>query len=470
MRTSQVSLFSLLIFVIFINFVPAQDLSPTDQYKQERLGKRAYERFLHAIEALAQSPDASVISAAAQDAARYAANRDEDARALQSIETALEYLPQDSNEWRETKLVWGKMLTRLDRIDEADAFFQDAIQNNWQNAMKRYGESLIENDHMAGACILECQRIAGLEKYAKYRGEDESLEVFLTQLRQTKDFDSRILLTSDVAGNLDSIADKPEFIEIAQALCLAEDGNPAEAIARLDKIDAQLAEKKDHREYKHIPLYKASILFKEGNDYPAAQAALTEFMKRNEGKNRKIAESTLRIARDIEMRIENCPKMDECLTFLLDTEWFKDENVQKDLTDDNKAELFDVRGVGLAWSGDWQSASVIAKMVADQYPNTLAGVNCLRNYALYHSSNLSEAERLEILNEILSKTTFDDTIASIRVVLAERAIERQDYDTALEHLQDALDYIPVRKKGSSARYRQGIVELIDRVIRLKAGK
>lgn len=115
----------------------ADEASPVDQYKQDRLAKRAYERFLYAKEMLEQSPDVAIVSEAVQDAVRYATNKDEDTKALQAIESALERLPNDGGEWREAMLARGKMLTRLDRKDEAEVFFQDAIKKNWQNAMWR---------------------------------------------------------------------------------------------------------------------------------------------------------------------------------------------------------------------------------------------------------------------------------------------------------------------------------------------
>ncbi|MGC9329887.1 MAG: hypothetical protein ACP5I1_19790 [Candidatus Hinthialibacter sp.] len=360
------------------------------------------------------------------------------------------------------------MLTRLGEQAEAEALFQNAIQNNWKHAMWRYSESLIENDDMAEACILECLRIAGLEKYAPYRGEEESLEIFLTLLRLTKDFDDSLSVTAEASQKLGAISDKPVFVQIARALCLSEDGRIPEALQILEKLNLQLAETKTHREYKHLPLYKASILFKEGRDYPAAEAAFTEYIRRNEGQNQKIIASALRLARDIEIRIEDRPKMDECLTFVIESDWFQRDDVQNSLTDDNKAEIYDMQGVGLAWSGDYVSASRIAKKVADEYPDTLAGINCLRNYALYPTSPLNEAERIRIFNEVLSKTTFDETISSIRVVFSEKAMKNKDYDAALDHLQAAVDCISPREKGSKAAYRKEILGRIDRVIRLKA--
>ena len=68
-----------------------------------------------------------------------------------------------------------------------------------------------------------------------------------------------------------------------------------------------------------------------------------------------------------------------------------------------------------------------------------------------------------------SKKTFDETIASIHVVFAEAAQRKKDYNSALEHLQAALDSIPSYKKGPKALYRQEILGRIDQVIKLKAG-
>ena len=71
--------------------------SPEEQYRQERLGKRAYERFLYAQEMLALDQDATVLDEAVQDVVRYAANRDEDDQALRAIEAAIPKLPPDGS-------------------------------------------------------------------------------------------------------------------------------------------------------------------------------------------------------------------------------------------------------------------------------------------------------------------------------------------------------------------------------------
>jgi len=335
--------------------------------------------------------------------------------------------------------------------------------------MWRYSESLMESDQMAESCIMECNRIAGLEKYQHYLSEGESLEIFLTLLRLTKHHDPEISVVDDVSKQLNDITDKQHFSRIAKALCFAEDGYTDEAVALLDEIDAQLSEKKDHRDYKHLLLYKASILFKEGKNYPIAQAAFTEFMKRNEGRNKKIITSALRLARDIEIIKEDRCKMDEFAGFVINTEWFQSEAVQEELSDDDKAAIYDMKQNGLAWGGDFDGAAHINKYVSETYPETLAGINCLRNYALYldyHDHNKDESLRL--LNKVLTKTTFDETIASIQVVFSEYAIKNKDYDAALDHLQAALDCITPYEKGSLAAYRKEILDRIDKVIKRKA--
>ena len=445
--------------------------SPVEQYKQERLGKPAYERFLYAQEILVQSQDAAVLHEAVQDVVRYAANRDEDEAALRAIEAAIPRLPPDGDAYREAVLARGKMLTRLGRREEAETLFQEAIQKQWKHALWRYSESLIENDAMAEACRLEWERIAGIETYRHYRGEEESLEIFLTLLRLMKHGKPDSLAAVEVSHKLENHTDRPEYVKIARALCMAEDGYIPEALALLNELDRELSETKTHREYKHIPLYQASILFKEGRDYPAAEAAFLEFIARNEGKDSKIIASALRLARDIEMILENRKKMDEFASFVIHSPWFQNEETQKKLTDNNKAEIYDMQQMGLAWSGDFDASVQVARMVAEKYPNTLAGQNCMMNHALYlgyHDGKSEESIRL--LNEILRQADNEMLIAHIRVVLAETALKKKNYDEVLEHLQDALDQIPLREKGSHAGYRKEIEAKIDEVIRLKAGK
>ena len=325
--------------------------SPVEQYKQERLGKPAYERFLYAQEILVQSQDAAVLHEAVQDVVRYAANRDEDEAALRAIEAAIPRLPPDGDAYREAVLARGKMLTRLGRREEAETLFQEAIQKQWKHALWRYSESLIENDAMAEACRLEWERIAGIETYRHYRGEEESLEIFLTLLRLMKHGKPDSLAAVEVSHKLENHTDRPEYVKIARALCMAEDGYIPEALALLNELDRELSETKTHREYKHIPLYQASILFKEGRDYPPAEAAFLEFIARNEGKDSKIIASALRLARDIEIQKKNYHKMDEFASFIISSDWFQKESVQSGFSADDIASIYDMLQIGLMNSG-----------------------------------------------------------------------------------------------------------------------
>jgi hypothetical protein len=54
----------------------ADEMSAVEQYKQERIAKRAYERLLYANEMLQETGDTDVINESVQDAVRYATNKD----------------------------------------------------------------------------------------------------------------------------------------------------------------------------------------------------------------------------------------------------------------------------------------------------------------------------------------------------------------------------------------------------------
>jgi len=431
------------------------------QYQQHRSAKQAYERFLYANEMLLKTGNIEVINEAVQDAIRYATNKNENQKALNAIESAMKRLPVNGKDHREAMLAWGKLLTRLHRWDLAKPIFLDAISNNWNNAMLRYSESLIESDRMAESCILECNRIAGLEKYKNYLGKEESLEIFLTLLRMTKNHDSIISVVNDVARRLDDIADKQIFTRIAKAMCFAEDGNPNEAVVVLDEIDALLSKKKEHREYKHIPLYKASILFKQGENYPVAEAAFTEFMKRNEGKNKKIIASALRLARDILIKRQCRNKMDEFASFLIESDWFRDDSMKQDLPVESVASLYDMQQMGLMNSGKGRRGLEICRFVMDNFPGTLAAANCSKTYFHSISSTMAPDKLVEFYQQILDQTDDDTLKAIIYYYLAKISRKNGDTDAALEHIQEALGYINP--------YMKGIQEnLIDMCIDLKS--
>ncbi len=423
------------------------DVIGIEQYQQHRLVKRSYERFLYANEMLLKAGDIEVIKEAVQDAIRYATNKDENQQTLNAIESAMKRLPVDGEAHREAMLAWGKMLTRLHRWDLAKPFFQDAISNNWHNAMLRYSESLIESGRMAESCILEFNRIAGLDKYKNYLGAEESLEIFLTLLRMAKNHDPSISVVDDVSQRLDDITDKPIFTRIAKALCMAEDGYPDEAVSILDEIDVLLSKKKEHREYKHIPLYKASILYKQGVNFPAAEAAFTKFMKRNEGKDEKIIASALRLARDLLIQRRKMENMDEFASFLIESDWFKDDSMKQDLPVESVASLYDMQQIGLVNSGKGKKGLEICRFVMDNFPGTLAAANCSQIYFHSISSTMPQDKLVEFYQQILDQTDDDTLKAIVYYYLSKISRKNGDIDTALEHIEEALGYVNPYKKG-----------------------
>jgi predicted negative regulator of RcsB-dependent stress response len=382
---------------------------------------------------------------------------------LAAIDAAMERLTVDGDAHREAMLARGKLLTRLDKRDEAESLFHNAISQKWNHAMWRYSESLMESDQMAESCIMECNRIAGLEKYKHYLSEGESLEIFLTLLRLTKHHDSEISVVDDVSRQLSDITDKQHFSRIAKALCFAEDGYTDEAVALLDEIDAQLSEKKDHRDYKHLPLYKASILFKEGKNYPVAQAAFTEFMKRNEGKNKKIITSALRLARDIEIQHKSCNKIDEFATFLIGSKWFKDDAVINNISINSVASLYDMQQIGLINSGERTQGLEICKFVMDNFKGTLAAANCAKTYIHSLSAKMDESELVDYYRQILDQNEDDTLRAIIHFYLAKISRKNGDNDTALQHLDEALVSANPYDKGLKADFREMCIRLRDRI-------
>ncbi|MGC9329888.1 MAG: hypothetical protein ACP5I1_19795, partial [Candidatus Hinthialibacter sp.] len=78
MKTKGILYLSVCLGCILASAYAQEALSPSDQYKQDRIAKRAYERFLFAKEMLEKSPDVGVVNEAVQDVVRYAANKDED--------------------------------------------------------------------------------------------------------------------------------------------------------------------------------------------------------------------------------------------------------------------------------------------------------------------------------------------------------------------------------------------------------
>lgn len=334
-------------------------LGSLQTYQQERDEKNKNERLLFARITAARSKNPDVISEAVWDVVNYSTSRQENLFAIELVNSVLKRLSDESDAYRESVLAKGKLLARARQKDTVDALFQEVIRKRWKNAVLRYSESLIECGYLDEACMLEFERIAGLQPYRYYRGEDESLETFLSLLRRIKRDKPDCSLRSIVFENLPRAGENDPYTLIAKALCLSEDGHADEGIAILTGLDEKFFKSnrhtpknlrdvnryKNHREYKHIPLYMASVMYEQGKDFELAQESYTRYIERNKGKNKKILASTLRLARDLSLDGQGGENWNKFVEFIQKSIWFNDENVRKDFTPDEFSNLRDLQQI-----------------------------------------------------------------------------------------------------------------------------
>ncbi len=450
-------------------------------YQRERDALNAQDAFSLARKTVEQSGEEEVIQEAVLDLVKYSADEENNRLSLEQIEGALDKLPSDCPAFRESTLAKGKLLARLGKRDDADILFQKAIKKHWKNAVWRYSESFIENGALDQACILEFLRISGLPPYVYYRGTEESLDIFLRLLLMFK-IDQSYMSSMDQVYQpiLKEIREEDPYAEIAKALCQAIDGQSEKSIETLKSIDTRLELSRfripprhflrkvrwdHHREYFHIPVYLATLSLRNG-DYLEAMKAFDLFMERNQGKNKKIVDAAIRILWDMIIEKGLQRHKDEFASFLLDNAWFKDRKVKEEIGIENIAILYDQQQSGLAWSEKWDESVAICKFVMENYPDTLGGQNCFHCYALYIGwHNQNEAESIRFFQRILENPKSDTLAANARVILAEIAMKKGNWQEALAHIQDALNRTSPYEKGWKTERRKHMVDLKEKIDR-----
>lgn len=328
--------------------------SPLQAYQKEREVKNAQDRLLFARLTTARSKNSDVLCEAILDLLKYSTNDKDNRHAMELINTLLRRTPEDSEAYRESVFAKGQLLARAGQKDTAKALFLEAIRNEWKNAMDRFRETLIDCGYLDEACILEFERVAGEPPYRAYRREDDSLGIFLSLMRRMKRVKPESLAMVSVYDSIHTVREGEPYKRLAKALCLSEDGKSEEAVEILTDLDETVAKYnrhtsknlseiqrfKNHREFRNIPLYAASILYKQGADLQKAQDFFSLFMERNRGKNKKIMASSLQLAGDLNAAPQNRSALRTFVEFILKSSWFNDAGVRKDFTPDEVSHLY----------------------------------------------------------------------------------------------------------------------------------
>ncbi|MEW6238233.1 MAG: hypothetical protein AB1656_22820 [Candidatus Omnitrophota bacterium] len=421
-----------------------------------------------ALNAVAKSNDADAVNKGLDDLVKYSNTPDENSQALSAVEALLGDVDANSYLFSQASLTKAKFLKRLGRGGEAIALFNDGIARHWKNALLRYSESLIESGELADACALEYRRVVAEEPYAFYRGEQEDLIVFLTQLRLLKSDKPYEKAMDSVYAKLPASTFYPHAQTIAEILCLMVDERFDEAIERIQKADAELAQNRNasYDEYRNMPLYLASARLGKG-DLQAAGDDYAEFLRRNYGEWEYIRSHSMRTVHDMELNVQrDLPKAQVILNQLLASEMITDEKVRAQFSDDKISGIYDMLQQSLAWGGDLDKSAEICKFAMDNYyPQTLAGANCAMNWARYiswHDKNFTGAE--QILLGILNDAPFPEIRPWANFSLAEIAKLRYQPYIALNYLSEVLNLIPESAKGGTVRCREDALQLKNEIL------
>lgn len=466
------SVVTLVLLLLNSGFSIAQEtLTPLEQYQRSQQHTLAKDKRFNARQAVVSSNDEETLIHAYEDLLRFSQSEEQKSDALTALEAATERAERDSNAYKQGMLTKGKLLKRLGRDDESQSLFADAIQNQWQHAMWRYSESLIDAGELDKACQLEYERVIGKGDYAYFRADKEDFFIFITLLRLMKSDNPEAKAMELVYPNLEDSDLNPQAKKIAEALCLAQDEQYDEAVDILKQVDFELAKnREDNRnsvidEYRNTPLYLTSALLFQGEEMDDARESYGEFLTRNDGDWKYIYDRSMRIVRDLEIIVKSKPQIQIITAQLINSEIVNNVNVSSQLTESDLASIYDLHASSLAWDGKASEAVKVRKFVMDNYyPHTLAGANCAMNVARYLTwaeNDWGKAE--EILLNILKDASYPEIVPWVKGNLARIAFHNDDNKKAMQYANEVMKLVGDEPKGTLTRCRESAL-LIKRMV------
>ncbi len=426
------------------------------------------DRIALATNTIKTSQDEDVVLEAVKDIGRFALSSENPLNVKDVVNYVLTKTTPDSLLFREAQLTKAAILAREGHLEKAIAIYRHSITQLWDETLcDRYQMFLWKMGEDALLAVDDYERQV-TKKYPPdvkaFYGLGRDFAEMFCRLRAMRIADPDSSAMRDVFPHLKESEDRPYAKEIANALCIAADGDYNTGLKLLKKIDTLCASESVARsrydESQDLPLYRATLLFFEGRDFNDARASLRQYVNRNKDVPARVLVRTLKMCYGMENCPEDLQKLVELTDFLINSQLLE-EPVASQLPRDQVASLLDMHHTALWWQNRLRDGQRVAlDVMGEYYPDTLAGANAAMNFGLsciYLDKDRESAVR--IWRDILEKAPYDDIVPLVKACLAGSAFHREEYERADALRRDVLDRLDPSPQGAYLRCKDAMLHL-----------
>ncbi len=438
---SQFALIPLAVLVLLT--ACSKDKSPIAQTPEEQL--EAYhtrsrqvqgdERYIWAKETLLKDPanlDEELGIRALKDMASTAQQIKRHDDAMVTMGMLMRRLEEGSKLWRMAYLVNARSVLKQGRIDEGRELFRAALRDwedcispgvleyytNTLHEMQLYEQYIIDHYNLS----LEFENAYEESEFSLFR----ALYIQATEARLNTPNDIVLpgMLPNLSFNAMDRILPQlkekeghPEYPVIAKAICLIADQKHGEAIVELEALQAikpPPEELETYNEYRNIPLYIATAMYRRDQDFEKATPYLDDFWEQNRDRPGYVLDAVLDIIGFIRNEDMHYLGGDSYYVskYLVDKGFTKDSAIREKLTEGEVAHLYSLYQMGLLKHNKVEETKKVCMEVVEEFfPRTKGGTNSLYTLAgIYmREENYDAAE--DAFLRILAETRWDHWVS-----------------------------------------------------------
>ncbi|MBZ0256247.1 hypothetical protein K8I31_09305, partial [bacterium] len=278
------------------------ELKQVQNYQKSKHAVSDNDKFAVALETIETSQDEALILRALVDIQRYSENGSSyssysgiyqpitgkainRADAEDAVENLVRHFPETSAVHQ--KALFTKAIFKLQRkqTKEGIELFRDILKHGWETSFDEINSELVKALGWADGTAAYCSLATDPELIQPTHRN--FVRFFLSNIIKMRRQDSNFAITQSIRERVE-FAEKPNLYgKVLDALCLIAKSQISEAERRLDQIEDELESDPNERnslygEWRNIPLYRASGVYRVQGATQELHNHLTEFWKRNQ--------------------------------------------------------------------------------------------------------------------------------------------------------------------------------------------